>query len=347
MSEYQRNGVRDIAPFANIRRVQNRGTAIDTHELLKLELDRQNYNSGNSSYSSLNVSSFADKQLSSLSDEVDTSQLVDKYGFNDNEINFDSVHREGTSDIANGELFWYVTPLNNNVELTGIVAASLIPFYFPKINVPTSAPDFMYYNRVYLEMSSISSTQAILGYAGQKFHFECEVTNLAGPGVLLTPLKPQFYFNSPVIDLSELRMKFYVPQTNPLNSNFKPVPIPQDTTQITVIPGTNPIQFQITGLADTTILGNVGVPSGAGVAIFITGFFSNDAGVNGQVNSGNGVFVTNIINNTTFSIGSINGTTVAVAATATMFVAKNRIAFPIRFTCLRNYVTNRIAITHS
>lgn len=264
-------------------------------------------------------------------------------GFEDIELYFDSRQRDMTSNIANGELRWDITTLNNNNDIKGCVQMHLSEFYFPRPYTPTTSPDFYYEQRVFMEFLGSPTTQAVLAGQMGRFHFEFRVENITGQAVRLVPLKKSFFFQRPLTSTTEFYVRFMVPQKS--GALLARVPIPAEAAPITVnliaSAGTNPIQFTI---ADTSIIGSVGaIPP---VAVFISRLATPNAGINTAVNNPAGLFVTNILSATVFEIAGIDATTLNALYTASIYLPKNRIAMPVRFTCTRSVSTNNISVVH-
>lgn len=331
-------------------RTFNHCNQIDTHEILKSEITRQGTNYETRGFTSdapsdpllRSITAGSGGPIASTSMPIITT---DDFGFEENMLYFDSVFRDRSSDYVNGELRFSIAGLNNNRGVSNCVAIHLGSFYFPKIVVASTIPEFFYFQRVYMEIVSVSSTQAILGPSGQRFHFEFQISQLSGQAVILTPIEDTFYFTMPINDMPDFQLRFMVPQTNRTLTSMKRIPIPNETVNLVSVGAFNPIRFQITSGDTTGVLGLVGalVPT---VAVFINGYTSNDVTVNALVNSQNGVFVSTILSTSTFEISGIDGTTVVGAFTAVMYIPKNRIAFPARFTSLQANLTNRVTVSH-
>jgi len=268
------------------------------------------------------------------------------YGFEDIEIYFDSVSSSSFGNLLTGEIGWSITAINNTNDIRNCIQVNLGRFFFPKISQAINYPEFFYYRRVFMELTSFPTTQAVLAPNNNRFHFEFEVININGHAVELSPIKNSYFFPQPISSISDFNIRFLVPTFGSTN-NFTHVPIPQSRVPIQCIPGTNPIQFSITS-GDTTTLtfGPIGPVALPGYAVNITNFASNDPAVNAAVNNPLCVFVSNIIDDYTFEIGTIDGTTVGAAYSADMFIPKNRIAFPVRFTSVKSQITNYIGVNH-
>jgi hypothetical protein len=324
--------------YSNVSRIKNRYNKIDTHEILKQEIYRQG----------ADIMPTQPTAPAAVITPVQTP--VKRGGFEDNELYFDSTQRDMTSDYSIGEIKWNIPTLNNSLNIDNCIAIRTREFYFPKIYPATNSPEYFYFLRVFMEIQTAPSTQAILGPGGNKYHFEFEVKNLTGQSVKLVPINDVFYFRSPIGHLSDLQIRFMVPPATSQAVTFPRIPIPADTVQVMSLVtggfGYNPIRFSIIS-NDTTVLGPIGLTGTPGLAVFITGYTSNDPAVNAAVNNINGIFVTNILDINTFEIGGINANTVTAQYMATVYIPKNRIAFPMRFTSITDVSANRIDINHS
>lgn len=342
-------------PYSNIRRVGNRFNQIDTHELLKREIYSQKSDINADFQFGFNAPAITAPPSSitpaTPSPVPPAPPVAASVGFEDIEIYFDSTQRDTSSDYSVGEIKWSIPDLNNSSDIKNCIEMYIGEFYFPKIYSPTGTPEYLYFQRILVEFQNAPSTQAVLGPNNNKFHFEFRVENLTGQSVKLVPLKNTFFFQRPITSITDFQIRFMVPPMSSLPLTFKKIPIPHDTVPIVSLltggVGYNPIRFQITGSDDTTTLGLVGSTGTPGVAVFISSYGSNDATTNTAVNNTNGLYVTNIIDSTTFEIAGINAAAVTAQYSATMFIPKNRIAFPIRFTSVRNQLTNYIDVNHS
>lgn len=336
-------------PYSNVRRVKNNVNTLDTHELLKKEISRQDYNQRRGIGGGEEIT-FASSTILGEVNRGPTTTVVENHGFEDTELYFDSVYRNRTSELNNGEIIWNMTTLNNAQEISNIIELHLGDFYFPKINSASTAPEFFYFGKVYVELLGTTSQQSVLGPNGQKFHFECNVENLTGQAVRLVPVKKSYFFAQPINWLVDFQIRFMVPQTVLSATIMKRIPIPSESVTINSLTtggfGFNPIRFRISDLNDTLTLGLVGSLGAPGVAIFITGYASNDAATNTAVNNPDGIFATTVINGTDFEIAGINAAAVTGNFTALMYVPKNRIAFPLRFTSVKSSITNHMDVGH-
>lgn len=313
---------------------QDRCKKINTHELLKQELFKQTPDDNNSY-------KFNNNAISTQPSEV---------GFYNTELYFDTTQRDRTSDISVGELKWNIPPLNNSFDVKNCIQFHINEFYFPNVFSQVGGPDYFYFKRMFMEIQDAPSNQAILAANGNRFHFEFAIENLTGQSVRLIPIKNSFTLANPLQTLSIFRPRFSIPTMNLNSATFKRVDIPNDIITVTTAllggVGFNPIRFQITSSDTTAVLGQIGVlvPS---VAVSVSNYQSNSALVNSQINNPNGIYVTNIIDATTFEIAGINGNAVNAAFGATIFIFKNRIAFPMRFTSLSDRNTNYVNITQN
>lgn len=271
-------------------------------------------------------------------------------GFEDVEIYFDSTQRDASSGFDVGEVKWSIPLFNNGVDIKNCVQLHIPDFYFPKIYPASGKPEYFYFQRVYLEFQGAPSSQAVLGPNNNKYHIEFDVENITSQAIKLVPVKRSFFFQRPIVSISDFQMRFMVPPIVPNATIWKKLPIPSDTVTISSTLtggiGYNPIRFEITGLDTTTVLNPIGALTSPGLAVFISGYASNDSATNTLVNSADGVYVTTVVSASVFEITGIDASAVTAAYTATMFIPKNRFAFPVRFTTIRDQLTNYIGVTH-
>lgn len=330
------------SPYSNVHRVVNRNNSLDVHELLKQELLKQTPGSDSSFNPTLTAASLGNQALVAGSPSI---------GFEDHELYFESPYRDQSSDYSTGEIKYSISAVNNNQELRGVIEMHIGPFIFPKIPTVATVPDFFYFRRVFMELTTAPSTQVVQGQGNIKYHFEFEVSNPNGQAILLTPVKGSFFFRRPITSMTDFQVRFTVPPTNPSIGLLKNIPLPNDTVGISMqinggLFGYDPVRYTIAFPYTTEILGLVGTLAAPGVAVFITMPTSSSNTINDMVTSTAGVFVTNIINSNTFEIGAIDSSTLSLQYGGVMYIPKNRIAFPVRFTCVREQVTNYIGITH-
>lgn len=319
-----------------ITRVPNRCTTIDVHEMLKLEILSQRPGPRQT---------VADVQVAN-----DSGAVIPTIGFEDIELYFDSVQRNTSSNYAVGEVKWDVTVLNNTSDIRNCIEMHVGSFFFPKIYAPTTAPEYFYFRRVLVEFQNAPANQAVLAATNNRFHFEFEVQNITGQCVKLVPIKSSFFFKRPITSITDFQLRFLVPPTTP-SGTFKRIPLPRDTAAVISVEASNPMQFTFTDGTTTTALGPIGVQPLPGIAVFFTGYNTTSYGgyYNPAVNSADGLFVTNIINATTFEISGVDATIGegVFTDTATVFIPKNRFALPVRFTTSCSQITNYISINHS
>lgn len=346
--------------YTNLPRINNRYNQLDTHEILKQEIYKKPQERATDfKLGKPILSAYPDDEFSDIGVRTGAN-------FDDTELYFDSVNRDGGSDMAHGEIKWYIPVLNNSADITNCIQFHIGKFFFPKIYASSGHPEYFYYKRIFVEITNAPSSHAILGPNGNKFHFELEINGLTGQAMELIPIKSSFFLQRPMSNLSELTLRFSTP-SNTFPNNWRRIPIPPERVQIVMkldtgltpppdYLGYNPARFSIVGGETTSILGPVGSTGSPGIAVFITGFNSNDPAVNVAINDVEGIYVTNILNSTDFEIGSIDATTVTAnlpspaqipsTGSVTMYIPKNRIAFPLRFTSSRNVATNYIGVSH-
>jgi hypothetical protein len=371
-------------PYSDVKRAQNRCTAIDVREVLKTEIYKQGYDSDTNFRFGVT--------LPATLDGGSSQPLV--VGFEDWAIYFDSLYKNAaTSDLPNGILGYPLAALNNNRDLKNIIEMTIGSFYFPRVTNPRvqldavnypslvltpSAPDYFFFRRVFMQVVNLPYGQAVQGNNSVQYQWEFQVDGTNSVAVLLTPLQPSFFLQRPLQTLSDIQFRF---MTAP---NFRPIPIPNETVQIQlVLPPTNPARFRtlspangsevLNMLIPPAILQNQSPPDPAqiaipaiaapGIAVFISGAIFTGGGIRNLVieqlvNNEGGNFITNVINTAAasdppryiFEIADINATVTPPVITATnnftMVVGYRRVAFPIRFTCVKDQLTNYITVTH-
>ena len=263
----------------------------------------------------------------------------------DTYIYFDSLFNNQL-DLTNGSITWNLNSLNNNNDVTSLIAVQLSPFYMPNFTASGGKPSPLYYARVFMQLQGLPTTGsvgALTPFGVKNFHFELSVDNLTGQAILASPLQDVFYLRVPLTSLPELQVRFMA------GPNFTPLALP--TTNASAVSlltggfGYNPIRFQLNGYS-TGILGQIGVMASPGIAINLSGYISNDPAVDVLVNDPAGNYVINIIDATTFEVVGIDASTVTAQYTAQLYIPKNRIAFTARFTSLVNKKSNGINLTH-
>ncbi len=254
----------------------------------------------------------------------------------------DSLNKDVTTSTSQGQLGFSITKLNSFNPLQNIVVASMGSFYFPKI-ASTSAADYFYFRRVYMQIGNVVQSSSVQGANGATYHFEFNVEDVNGTCVLLTPVKPDYYFQMPIIAISTLFLTFYTPL------NFKTIPLPADTLVVQSSPEIGPVKLIILSGGTFADVGTIVLP---GVAVFFSSFNSTDVNVNVAMTNPDGVMITGTGltvpgNIPCFIIGGVSFTGITPATSANMVIGKNRIAFPIRFTCLQSNATNGVIQVHN
>lgn len=325
-------------PYANVQRVRNRANAVDMHEVLKQEIYKQKNDSDTNFRFGLNTPPQS-IQPGAPPVQVQQGPSNSNVGFEDYELHFDSLDKDSSGNLGIGEMKWSISTINNNQDIKNCIQVRMGPIFFPKIIGTTGKPDFFFYRRVYMQIVGLGSTQGVLGANGNQYHFEFEVENLNSVAVKLIPLKESFFFQRPLSSINDFTVRFMVPH------GFKRVPIPNDRVSIVSVANSNPARFTIVGGDLTDILGPIGVPAAPGIAVYISGFATTDATTNNAVNTTEGNYITNIVNNSQFDIAGIDLTAIP-ATSGVMIVPKNRIAFPMRFTSVKEQLTNYIGVNH-
>lgn len=272
-------------------------------------------------------------------------------GFQTTNIYFDSLYCDDPNTFLNGEISWDIKKLNLNNTISNCVMIKLMPFYFPNIYTgQTGDPSFFYYRRMFLQFVNAPISQAIRTI-NDSFHFELAGSSTTGQAILFEPLRPNFVFTNPVSNITEFRARFMVPPHPAPNAapKLQRVLIPPTVIDVEVIAGTNPAQFRLTGMTAANYTTEIfarapPAPLSPGVAVFGEGMASGDAGFDDSYNYQHGNYVTEILSATTFVIGALDASGVAVNTPAKLSIPKNRIAFHVQFISIEDKTTNRIDV---
>jgi hypothetical protein len=279
-------------------------------------------------------------------------------GFEDLIVQFDSTYHAPDTNRSNGEIRWIISELNGKRDVLNCMAVSITPFQFPNVWQttlgPTNGVPILNNRKVYLTILGLPFAQSALGFNDLQYHWECSVEEITDLTVLLVPRRPTFFFRRPILTMSELRIKF---STVPTSSDFPlypPIMIPDYQIGIQAnVPGTNPITLtllifpSIPGFRITSVIGPQTVgPLATPVPVFIRGVATGVPAVDDSVNSDRGVYITAISGDDQFTIAGIDATTILSSSIGIMFIQKNRIFMPMRFTNVADGPTNYITVNH-
>jgi hypothetical protein len=261
-------------------------------------------------------------------------------GFEDYQVLVNSVFSSSVSDLPNGEISYTMSEYTGDTQdIRNCVAIHIDPFYFPHIPLPTTGPDFFYDRRVYLQFPQIPYTESTIAYNNKAFHFELAVDSPNSLAVRLVPTSGSYYFKRPINSISELRMRFMI------GSNLRRIPIPLASISLSAVPLSNPARFNLLFGDATYIFGPVGLLA-TPVVITITGFNSGNGGLDSAISSIYGVYATTVISTTQIELAAFNFAAIAVPVSAIATVEKNKVSMQLRFTCLRQTITNSIDVVH-
>jgi hypothetical protein len=371
------------APYSNVKRAQSRCNAIDVHEVLKGEIYKQGYENDTNFRFGVTLPAtlggpggpttvgFEDSELyfDSLYRNAAISDLPNGLiGYALTTIN-NNRDLKNIIEMTVGS-FYFPRITNPRVQLDSANYQSLV--------LTPNAPDYFFFRRLYMQVVNMPFGQAVQASNSVQYHWEFQIDDLNSVAVRLTPLKPSFFLQRPLQTLSEIQFRFMVPL------DFRAVPLEPDTLSVQmVLPATNPARFRTLNtpngsdvlnlLIPPAILQNKSLPDTAqiplpviaapGIAIFMSGarlqsgILSNLI-LEQLVNNPGGLFITSITNTAVttaddpqyvFTIADINGLLAPVVTSTnnfTMVVPYRRIAFPVRFTCVKDQLTNYITVTH-
>lgn len=274
-----------------------------------------------------------------------SSGSKDSAGFEDAEIYFDSVNSKITANLKVGEITFDISGVNANQDVSSFVQMKIESAWFPipLFSIDPTLPSPFFFRTVFMQILNIPDVQAVKAYNSNRFQFEFDVEELNSVAVKLIPKKDTVYLTRPMIGLSELQCRFTYPP------NFKRIPLPKTVINAVSLGESAPGLFRLSDADDLTteIFGPIGIPTPPGYAVYGFGYNSVlKPSQNPIVNNPQGAFVTEILDNKTFEIATTDFMGAGDALPTTFIVAKNRIAFSIRFTSVKNLQTNYLAGVH-
>lgn len=287
-----------------------------------------------------------------------SSGTGNQVGFDDILLQLDSYFSEPSSNTSAGELTWIIPPINNTRDIVSCVAISITEIRFPRVfadnpSLDNITPAVQAYPKVYVQIVNAPFTQAILGYGGVQYHFECDILDTvpASQQVRLVPSRPTYFFRRPITTLSEIKLRFLLPPYAAA-SLYKPISLPKYVTKVGIIlqapggPGFNPLRLILSqGQGSSIIVGEIGALAPS-TRVFITGMQSGSGALDQQINNPNGILITNVLGVNFFEVAGINSMPATQQGDATMYITKNRLVFPMRFTTAADGPTNYIGVTH-
>jgi hypothetical protein len=309
---------------------------VDMKEVLKTQI-------GSSESNATPVDS-TNPQITDTNTSAQSDHVTD-YGFEDYEIYLDSTARDQISDLDSGVIQWAITPYNGGQEVKNIAEFYISQFMFPRISYQDNvAPDYFYFRRVFVEIMNTPTQNAIIAPNSTRFHFECEVTNLNSQAVTLVPIKQTFFFRRPIDSLGLIQLRFSVPSKIPGQiGGFSYIKIPKETVYVNLVAGSNPATFTMVN-GTTDLLAPIG-PLSSGIAVYMSGAATGNTNLSAAINTTSGIYVTNIVNSTTFQVGAIDATLAIASTNILMYVPKNRIGMAVRLTSVQPYTTNFIDVS--
>jgi hypothetical protein len=262
-------------------------------------------------------------------------------GLEDYYMYFDSYYKNKNLNISQGALSFSISLINNNKPIENIIQMQIERIYIPTPVVQAGSAELLYFRQVFLQITTLPTTQGVLTSNSSVYHFEFDVGDTNSLATLLTPVNNIINFTRPLTSLDTLSLKFLIP---PL---FKPLPLPEDNLFVQlVLPGSNPAVFQVLGNT-TSHIGQIGVlaPNNQ-VNVYLYNIVTDNATFNNSASSTYGVKITNILTSTTFEVASLDSTLVTSSTNnIDMLIGKNRIAFAARFTTITSNRTNYLSAT--
>jgi hypothetical protein len=278
-----------------------------------------------------------DKPLSTYAQDA-SGNIIPETGFEPYQFLFNSVYKDGSSNLSNGIVSFAIGDLNSGQSIKNIVKLRASSFWMPRVTFPATSPDAFFFLRIYLSMTTFSGNQSVLASQSRRFQFEYAVGNVNGTGVELVPVQDSFVFKQPILSMTGVQFQFLMPPF------LRPMPLPSDTMQVQAVPGSNPGTFNLIVPGDSTAaIGPLGALAAPGVALYNEDFQSTDSVVNNAVTYIGGFYATNNTSLTQFQT-NLDFTTLTTPAVCTIIIAKNRIAFVMEATCVTDHETNYVKL---
>lgn len=262
-------------------------------------------------------------------------------GVEDNYFFFDSFLKEATSIPSQGLYVFDLQQINFGFPIKNIIEAELYPFYVPQIEVDnTYQPVFYFFNKIYLFIENIGAEQYATGVdKSADYHFELETRNNVGDTIRFEPTNEIYTFTLPVRDLQEVRFRF--------KTSLRIIPFSEDCFDATAV---NPPVGGPNGDRLLEFSKPHGLTLGNTYAVYIRGYDSADGAFNNIINDQIGHIATaetttRIALATTPDAQKISSVLTAQGTLpmARVCIGFRRIAFQMRFRCLRPEITNFIS----
>lgn len=227
-------------------------------------------------------------------------------------LEFDSIYRNYSGNPLIGEIKQDVTSVDPTLSISDVVQIKIEgPFYFPQIYNKAGTPEFYFYNRVYMTLTSLPLSSGFRVGGGVYWHFQFEVGNTGGIAVELNPINATIYFKRPIQNLVDFNVRFFLPHGGV-------IPIPSDNISVVGLAGTNPGIFYITDDNTTDVFGaqEPAIPPLYPRATIAPGvvvqtlpsnpFTSTIPALNSQINAALGLLVTSVDSAKYFTIAGVN-----------------------------------------
>jgi hypothetical protein len=200
--------------------------------------------------------------------------------------------------------------------------------------------------KVYMEITQLPVDVGYRTPNGQRFHFEFSVAYVGIEYAVLTPINDTLHLRRPIPFLDNVTLRLYQNSVAGIFSVRK-ITLYDEAFQVTVVPGSNPAQFNT---ANSNVARNIGPPgvvfASPSIEAYFSGFNTNDSTFNSDITQ-----VTARVSlmgpgsgNTLFEVAGVSAAAVASGdLTGKIFLPKNKIDICLRCTCIlpttENYVT--------
>jgi hypothetical protein len=286
-----------------------------------------------------------------------SSAQAPQTGYDDTYVLCDSLYKEPATGNQTGSMTFDLTKLNNGRGLEGVVQVKLGTFTLPNIPRPLNRPLYHFYRGVYLHVPQFPTQQSVKITPTQQYHYKINIDNTNSIAVSAAPDDPNFYFSQPITNLERITFNFLMPSDframTLLTDKLYVRPVLDFTNQFEIIDpngSTQDIHPHNTDITPYEFALDDEPNNMTEVVVVFKDMISGDATTDMEINNPEGVMVTRILSPTRFEVG-LNSTFVWTSTdmgpyNPYIIIAKNRVAIPLRFSCLRKNPTNYSTPVH-
>jgi len=270
-------------------------------------------------------------------------------GFYDQLVYFSSPSREPTSAPARGEYTWSIPALNYDLPVENCTAIRIGSFTLPIDYSNADIHGQFVKNKIYVEIAQLPIGTGYRTTNGRRFHFECDVEYVGVEYVVATPVHDTIYLRSPLPYMDTFTLRFL--QNTPRGVfNVFSVVLRDEAFPVTVVPGSNPAQFNTASAA--VAAASIGEPgtvfAAPSLEAYFDGFATDDPAFNAAIAGTNNriALLGPGAGNTMFEVAGVSAAAVTTGLRGTLFLPKNKVDVCVRFTCILPKTENYISATH-